>query len=116
MKALQIAKNNPITKKKCCIVMKILYFLAVTCSVFIQYNNVQKYLEEARKIAKDTGYKDWVVVCILIELIKGYATMGCIPESLLCYLEAREIAKSLPTEHFRPDFVLDLDLLKLMEI
>ena len=116
MKALQIAKEIPLTKKKCCILMKILRHLALTCFMFGQHNEELMHLEEARKIAKDTGYKDWVVVWILIELTKKYAEMTCIPESLLCYLEAREIAKSLPREHFLPDFMLDLDMLKLMEI
>ena len=116
MKALQIAKKIPLTKKKCCNAMKILHHLASTCSMFGQHNEELMHLEEARKIAKDTGYKDWVVVCILIELTKKYAEMTCTSESLLCYLEAKEIAKSLPREHFLPDFMLDLDMLKLMKI
>ena len=114
MKAYEIAKKHPLTKTKCCTVMKILHFLALTCFLFGQHNEALKHLEEARKIAKDTGYKDWLVVGVLVELIRGYAKMACIPKSLLCYLEAREMAKSLPKEHSLPDTILGM--LKLMKI
>ena len=113
-KAIKFAQKIPLTEKKCCNAMKTFHLLAIICFIFGQQNEVLKHLEEVRKIAKDTGYKNWGVVWVLVDLIRGYAIMGCIPESLLCYLEAREIAKSLPKEHYLPDFILDM--LKLMKI
>ena len=113
-KAIGIAKKNPLTKSNCCNVIGNLYELASTYSILKQQNETLMHLEEARKIAKDTGFKDWTVVCVLVQLIRKYARMGSILKSIICYKEAREIAKSLPKE--QPLAQLVLEMLKLMKI
>ena len=113
-KAIRIAKKNPLTKSNCCNVIGNLYDLASTYSILRQQNETLKHLEEARKIVKDTGFKDWMVVCVLVQLIKKYAKMDSILKSIICYKEARGIAKNLPKEQSLPHLVLDM--LKLMKI
>ena len=94
-KAISIAKKIPLTKYSCRTVIHNLHGLASIC--WIQ-NEALKHLEEARKIAKKTGYEDWIVVGVLVALVETYAKRGSIFESVLCYLDARKIAMNLPKE------------------
>lgn len=77
---------------------KILYRLSVVCTALGEHNEALKNLEEARKMANDAGFKHWIVVEVLVELIRKYAQMGYILKSIVCYVEAGEIAKSLPKD------------------
>ena len=63
---------------------------------------------------KDNCYKQWMVVYVLVALIKKYAKKGSIFDCIMFYLDARQIAKSLPKEDSLPDSTLEM--LKLMEI
>ena len=114
MEAIKIAQKIPLTKNKYRNAMKNFHLLATICLIIGEQNEALKYLEEARKIAKDIGHKEWMVVCILVDLTKIHAEMGSILQCIICYLEAREIAKSLPKEYYLPEFTLDM--LKLMKI
>ena len=79
-----------------------------------QQNQALKCLEALRNIARETGIKHWMVVYVLVELIKIYARIGFILQSIMCYLEARAIAKSIPKKNFLSLSILEM--LKLMEI
>ena len=113
-KTIEFAKKNPLTKDNCFVFIKYLYHLAMTCVKLNEGNETLKHLEEARMIAKVTSFRDWVVVHVLVLLIMKYAAMGLTSKSIICYIEAREIAKSLPTEHSLPHGVSEM--LKLMNI
>jgi hypothetical protein len=63
---------------------------------------------------KDNCYNPWMVVYVLVALIKKYAEKGSIFDCIKFYLDARQIAKSLPKEDSLPDSTLEM--LKLMEI
>ena len=78
--------------------LKFLYRLNVVCAALGEHNEALKHLEEARKMANDAGFKHWIVVEVLVQLIRKYAEKGSIIKSILCYVEAGEIAKSLPKD------------------
>ncbi|XP_028410641.1 uncharacterized protein LOC114533329 [Dendronephthya gigantea] len=118
IKAVKIARKMSLNKKTCSIVLVNLYRISLICEEFGERDEELKHLEEARKISKETRCKEWckewVMVCILVQLMRKYAMMGSIVKSIVYYLEAREMAKSLPTEDFLPQLIMDV--LKLMEI
>ena len=63
---------------------------------------------------KDDCYNPWMVVYVLVALIKKYAEKDSIFHCIMFYIEARQIAKSLPKKDCLPDSTLEM--LKLMEI
>ena len=63
---------------------------------------------------KDNCYNPRMVVYVLVALIKKHAKKGSIFDSIMYYIEARQIAKSLHKEDCLPDSTLEM--LKLMEI
>ena len=71
-------------------------------------------LEEAKDISTDAGLKDWVVVDILVKLVRIYAQMEPIFKSIMCYVEAGQMASNLPEENYHPPSTLEM--LKLMKI
>ena len=71
-------------------------------------------LEEAKGISTDAGLEDWVVVDVLVQLVRKYAQMESILKSLMCYVEAGQMASSLPKDNYRPPSTLEM--LKLMKI
>ena len=78
--------------------LKFLYRLSVVCTGLGEHNEALKNLEEVRKMANDAGVKHWIVVEVLVQLIRKYAQMGYIIKCIVCYVEAGEIAKSLPKD------------------
>ena len=71
-------------------------------------------LEEAKAIATDADLKDWVVVDVLVQLIKKYAEKESIFKSIMCYVEAGQIAINLPrNKSLSPS---TMKMLKLMKI
>ncbi|CAB3992245.1 tetratricopeptide repeat 28-like [Paramuricea clavata] len=112
-KAVNIYKKISLTKNSCrSDVVVCLYRLSSFCEALGKLEAL-KHLEEAGKIAKDAGFKE-CVVDILVSLIRKYAEMGCIIKSMMCYVEAGEIAKSLPAHE--PLSPSTLEMLKLMKI
>ena len=71
-------------------------------------------LEEAKNISTDAGLKDWVVVDILVKLVRKYAQMKLIFKSIMCYVEAGQMASRLPKDNYCPPSTLEM--LKLMKI
>lgn len=118
IKAVKIARKMSLNKNTCSVVLVNLYRLGLVCEELGEGDEALKHLEEARKIAKETGCKEWckewVMVCVLAQLMKKYAMMGSIIKSIMCYLEAGEMAKSLPTDDSLPQLIMDV--LKLMKI
>ena len=119
-KAVKIKRQFVFAKNTCSSVNYVLdfvhclYRLGAACEVLGERDEALKHLEEARKIAKDAPFKDWVVVDVFVQLIKKYAKMGSINKSIMCYLEAGEMAKSLPKDDSLTPSTLDM--LKLMKI
>ena len=119
-KAVNIKRRYAFAKNTCSSVnyafdvVYCLYRLGAACEVLGERDEALKHLEEARKISKDAPFKDWVVVNVFVQLIKKYAKMGSIIKSIMCYLEAGEMAKSLPKDDSLPPSTLDM--LKLMKI
>ena len=113
-KAITIAKEYPLTKNNCSFLLRYLYDLASICFSLKEHNEAVTHLEEARKIAKDTDCNDWALVHLLVEIIIKYAKKGSIFDCIMFYLEARQIAKSLPKEDCLQDSTLEM--LKLMAI
>ena len=91
-----------------------LYRLSWICEVLGEQDEALKHLEEAREIANDAGFKHWIVVDVLVSLIKKYAERECMIKSMVCYVEAGEMAKSLPKHDSLPPSVVEM--LKLMKI
>ena len=114
-KAIKINRKRSLTKTSCnCYVVANLHRLSWTCEALGEQDDALKHLEEAREIAKDAGFKHWIVVDILVSLIKKYAEMGCMIKSIMCYVEAGEIAKSLPKDDSLALSILEM--LQLMKI
>ena len=113
-KAIKIAKKVPLTKNNCYTVIFNLHNLASTCLILEEQYEALKHLLEARKIAKETGYEDWIVVDVLVTLIKTYAKMHFIFESISCYLDARTIVRNLPKKDSLSDSISEM--IKIMKI
>jgi tetratricopeptide (TPR) repeat protein len=112
-KAVNIYRKISLTKNSCrSDVVVCLYRLSTFCEALGKLEALQ-HLEEAGEVAKDAGFKE-CVVDIFVSLIKKYAEMGCMIKSMMYYVEAGEIAKSLPAhDSLSPS---TLEMLKLMKI
>jgi tetratricopeptide (TPR) repeat protein len=88
--------------------MSDIYRLGYVCEALGDQDEALKHFEEARKIAKDAGSKDCIVVNLLFLLMKKYAKMGNMNDSMQCYAEAGEIAKSLPANNCLPPETLEM--------
>jgi tetratricopeptide (TPR) repeat protein len=114
-KAVKIRKKMSLSKNRYRRdVVVNLYRLSWICEVLEEQDDALKHLEEAREVAKDAGFKHWIVVDVLGSLIKKYAETGCMIKSMMYYVEAGEIAMSLPEHGSLPPSILEL--LKLMKI
>ena len=91
-----------------------LYRLSGICEILKEQEEALKHLEDAREIAKDAGFKHWILVDILVGLTNKYAEMGYMIKSMVCYVEAGEIATSLPKHDSLPPS--ESNMLKLMKI
>jgi tetratricopeptide (TPR) repeat protein len=113
-KAVNISRKISLTKNSCRgdVVFR-LYRLSTFCEALGEQDEALKHLEEAGMIAKAAGFKE-CVVDILVSLIKKYAETGCMIKSMMYYVEAGEIAKSLPAHD--PRSPATLEMLKLMKI
>ena len=113
-KAVNISRKISLTKNSCRgdVVFR-LYRLSTFCEALGEQDEALKHLEQAGMIAKAAGFKE-CVVDILVSLINKYAEMGCMIKSMMYYVEAGEIAKSLPAHD--PLSPSTLEMLKLMKI
>ena len=91
-----------------------LYHQGWCCEALGERTEALALLEEAKDISIDAGLKDWVVVDVLVLLVRKYAQMESIFKSIMCYVEAGQMASSLPKENYRP--ISTLEMLKLMKI
>lgn len=91
-----------------------LYHQSGCCEALGERIEALALLEEAKDISTEAGLKDWVVVDVLVQLVKKYAQMRSLFKSIMCYVEAGQMASSLPKENYRPPSTLEM--LKLMNI
>ena len=91
-----------------------LYYQGECCEALGERIEALALLEEAKDISTDAGLKDWVVVDILVKLVRIYAQMESIFKSIMCYVEAGQMASNLPEENYHPPSTLEM--LKLMKI
>ena len=91
-----------------------LYLQGGCCEALGERIEALALLEEAKDISTDAGLKDWVVVDVLVQLVRKYAQMKSIFKSIMCYVEAGQMANNLPKENYH--LPSTLEMLKLMKI
>ena len=91
-----------------------LYYQSRCCEALGERIEALALLEEAKDISTDAGLKDWTVVDVLVQLVRKYAQMEFIYKSIMCYVEAGQMASNLPEENYHPQSTLEM--LKLMKI
>ena len=91
-----------------------LYYQGGCCEALGERTEALALLEEAKDISTDAGLNDWVVVDVLVQLVRKYAQMESIFKSIMCYVEAGQMASNLPEENNHPQSTLEM--LKLMKI
>ena len=88
----------PITKEKCLGFLNTCYQLSLFSKELGKQDEMLKYLEEARVIAKVFDYKCGRVVLILLLLSMTYGEMRSFDKMRSYYEGAKEMAKTLPPE------------------
>ncbi|CAB4037787.1 PREDICTED: LOW QUALITY PROTEIN: uncharacterized protein LOC109472390 [Paramuricea clavata] len=108
--AVKIWEKIPITKMTCERFVLSLYSLSALCEAHGEQDEAFKYLAEAREVAKDGGCKNWKVVIILVYLYFEYIKMESFESfetSVMCCLEAREMAMNLPKNYSVPSWLIE---------
>ena len=95
-------------------IVSCLYYQGGCCEALGERNEALALLEEAKDISTDAGLKDWVVVDVLVQLVRKYAQMKSIFKSIMCYVEAGQMASSLSKDNYH--LPSTLEMLKLMKI
>ena len=113
-RATALVKNTSSSLPHALDIVSCLYFQGGCCEALGERTEALALLEEAKDISTDAGLKDWVVVDILVKLVRKYAQMEFIFKSIMCYVEAGQMASSLPKDNDRPPSTLEM--LKLMKI
>ena len=107
-KAVEIDRKISSTKNTSPGLVSSLYGLSSICELMEEPEESLKHLEEARKVARDTKSKNVMVATVLIELGIKYGEMECSDKSKMCFLEAREVAETLPKEDSRSASIVAL--------
>ena len=113
-RAAALVKNTSSSLVHALDIVSCLYYQGRCCEALGEQIEALALLEEAKDISTDAGLKDWLVVDILVQLIRTYAQMGSIFKSIMCYVEAGQMASSLPKDNYCP--LSTLEMLKLMKI
>ena len=113
-RATALVKNTSSSLPRALDIVNCLYFQGLCCEALGERIEALALLEEAKDISTDAGLKDWVVVDMLVKLVRKYAQIESIFKSIMCYVEAGQIASSLPKDNDRPPSTLEM--LKLMKI
>ena len=113
-RAAALVKNTSSSLVHALDIVSCLYYQGRCCEALGEQIEALALLEEAKDISTDAGLKDWLVVDILVELVRKYAQMGSIFKSIMCYVEAGQMASRLPKDNYCPPSTLEM--LKLMKI
>ena len=113
-RAAALVKNTSSSLVHAFDIVSCLYYQGGCCEALGERIEALALLEEAKDISTDAGLEDWVVVDVLVQLVRKYAQMESIFKSIMCYVEAGQMASSLPKNNDRPPSTLEM--LKLMKI
>ena len=115
-RAAALVKNTSSSLVHALDIVSCLYFQGLCCEALGERIEALALLEEAKDISTDAGLKDWVVVDILVQLVRKYAQVESIFKSVMCYVEAGQMASNLPKENYYLPSLSTLEMLKLMKI
>ena len=113
-RATALVKNTSSSATHALDIVSCLYYQGGCCEALGERIEALALLEEAKDISTDAGLKDWVVVDVLVELVRKYAQMESIFKSIMCYVEAGQMASRLPKDNYH--LPPTLEMLKLMKI